>query len=208
MMFGFMVVRKKDRQRAPGLAYDLPIPMVGQKYYSGYDRLPWFDQLELLDSRQATRELIAIMEPIESGLMALPLVKDEMTARRALRSAADEKHQSNEIIAVKAHALSEAEPDVGRISPGWEWLGWDVGIAREFSLVRLAYYSDDLRPFIEELANPHGLFSAPRDAKAFRRAYKKCEATHGVEPVPGEDSLILVGVWRAPEEVGREATSP
>jgi hypothetical protein len=214
---GFMVVRR------PHENYDLTgrgvFPArpakVGDTYYGGVDRMPWFDLMELYYAPSPPKHLVdfrAMLTKLNPDATGMKLVRDTLEVARCLQWMGG-MSAANEVIAVHSEALARVKCRDAELPTG-EWLGLDVVLHSEGSLLCEGLFGSDF--FGESWGrrlNAHGLFSSRSECEAYQEEYRRGVAQGRLEAMgPGVVDFIdvyrlsVVSLSQALEEAGAGST--
>jgi hypothetical protein len=162
LICGYQVVRKPEHNfdAANRGMYSDCVPSIGNNYYSGIDRMPWFDSDELFYDGQLPeneRKLRKAIGQSNSDLAGLDLCKELESAEALLKIS-----PLSELSEVAAFYSAKLKNIKGSFESNvcMDLLGFDVFEHGGVSLIRHGLF--DRSEFSKEWAdklNPYGLFS-------------------------------------------------
>jgi len=200
---GLLVVRRPHWNFDPkgrGAFRDCP-PELDGVYYSGIDRMPWFDVDEGLYDGTLPEDLRAIRkESIDSctDFSGIEVVTGLADAK-ALLAHSNAREDRNEVVAVRSPLLEELKGTIPVPEHAVSWLGCDVVAFGEWSLLREGLFSAP-ECFVEwrQYLNAEGLLDLPEPAAAdsFSEAYDEAAGKELVEKTAVGTQLLVVEIGR------------
>jgi hypothetical protein len=185
---GFLVARLPEWNfdEAGRGAYSKCAPKLGNVYYGGVLRMPWFDLDEAFFSGRLPEELIAVRKNLKSNNPAfsgIDLCYDSEVTRTVLNYC-NRQSSRNEIIAVRSPLLKEVK-ETAIESNNVIWQGFDIVALGHWSLLGsgLFWAPSYFQKWIEKL-NSKGLFEDPSLVAEFVTDYETAASKGAVEPLP------------------------
>lgn len=175
---GYLVVRKPEFNRdALGRgSYTSAAPCIGNTYYSGIDRMDWFDVAEQLYSDGLPSPIKNHYDTIKknnddfSGI----LVCQDLDIALELLHFSNSFNNENEIIAVFSDKLSTLKGTIALLSAEITWIGYDVVVLGGHSLLHEGVFSaTDLFPGWPDRVNEFGLFDTHAICDEFVMVYMR-----------------------------------
>jgi hypothetical protein len=195
---GFQVVRKRDQCRGSPAEKQYAVNRrVGSVWYSGVDRLPWYDIIADYYAHTLPSEINEAYKAINDAkrdFTSFEICRDLNTAMM-LRHYSDRNVSANEIIAIYSDLLAGVKGKFDWDASGLEFLGIDVVDISGWSLIFEGYFvKPDLFADWAHYINKDGLFPADVDVNAYVQAYKQaatqdqcieplCEQVYGIDGV-------------------------
>ena len=187
---GFLVVRLPhlNRDQAGRGVYPAQPPVLGTIHYGGIDRMPWFDIDEDLYAGVLPANIRQARQLIEEGnnddFTGIKLCKDLDTALALLKHS-NRLEAANELIVIRSEKLTEIKGAIDFDMSKVSWIGYDVLILGDFSLLREGLFTlPSSFPGWEELLNQSGLFSSRALFDEYVRAYKVASLKGAIEQLP------------------------
>ena len=196
---GFIVVRlppmNKDLEGRG--AYPAIAPCMGNLYYGGVDRMPWFEIDELFykgilpDNINQARKIIHGMNRDLSGI---DLCGDFELAVRLLHYS-NSVYNYNELIAIRSEKLADFKSTVTLDASLVKWLGYDIVVIGEQSLLCDGLFTAPLafQGWEKEL-NEYGLFRSSDVNESYVEAYNNAVKQEDVEPLGDEYEVATIEI--------------
>ena len=192
MVAGFLVVRLPDQNfdREGRGAFSAIAPKIGNIFYGGIDRMPWFDLDEDYYAKTLPGDLLEIRKCLsEDGrdFTGIELCYDLQMANKVLEWSNREVTR-NEVIAVRSQKLVELKKkSLALDSAEIDWLGFDFVSLGHWSLLAGGMFTSPSY-FLrwQEYLNEHGLISNESIMREFASDYSAAAKKNGVEPIPDE----------------------
>jgi hypothetical protein len=184
---GFLVVRK------PTLCYDEKVPRaystharkIGEIYYSGVDRMPWYDVEEDYYINNLPQDILNIYLAVKRAnrdFTGLNLCFDIQDALRLLRYS-NRNEPRDEIIAVYSESLINDKGSFISIAE-IQWIGFDVFAFGEWSLLSEGMFlKPEKFPDFRSAIGPEGLFADWNSVAPYMEAYLSLSRAEIVEPL-------------------------
>ena len=169
-------------------AFSSTAPKIGDLFYGGVHRMPWFD----VDEDYYQGSLPDDLNQLRSSLKAddftgVNLCYDLEAARRML-AWSNRKCERNELVAVRSERLVAIKRKTITIEQEIQWKGFDFVSLGNWSLLADGLFC---RPKYfaawKKHLNNHGLMDDPGLLPAFARSYSMGVLEDVVEPLPEED---------------------
>jgi len=187
---GFLVVRspEKNRDVQKRGAFSAEAPHLGPVYYSGIDRMPWFDIEEDFYKGGLPDDLVPLLRRITSSsdFSGINLCTD-LTIARDLLNYSNRRTVDNELIVVRAKKLAALKGIVEIDETQIRWIGYDLVCLGGASLLRDGVFSVPTAfPGWQGSLNQDGLLPSSSVTAAYLQAYKTAMAEGVVEELPEE----------------------
>jgi len=189
-IYGFIVLRKpffNYDEKGRG-AFSPHAPRIGDLYYAGIDRMPWFEVEESYYSNELPTELVLLRKELKTlklDCSDFELMPDINKAVKLLEYSNKDK-ELNELIAV-CSKRGNIRPPISD-PPRIDWLGVDVychgygSLIREGIFTKLDLFSD----YIHKL-NINGLFGLDSEfIDSYTDTYIKLAYEKNLEPIDDE----------------------
>jgi hypothetical protein len=165
-------------------------PKIGNIFYGGIDRMPWFDLDEDYYAKTLPGDLLEIRKSLSEGsrdFTGIELCYDLQMASKVLEWSNREVTR-NEVIAVRSQKLVELKKkSLALDSEEIDWLGFDFVSLGHWSLLAGGMFTSPSY-FLRWQAylNEHGLMSNENILREFASDYSAAAKKNGVEPIPEE----------------------
>ncbi len=203
---GFIILRKPDYnfdERGRG-TFSSNVPKIGNMFYSGVDRMPWFDLNEYYYNSSLPSHLIKIRQELcnnNQDFNDFDLILDLQKAIQALEFS--NKNGSINELAVFYSERMETSFGVIKLNIDISWLGIDPYIHGYGSLIRegIFKYPNEFSSYLEML-NSNGLFdldSKRNDVIEYIKTYNNLSKNINLEPIDEfTNDIDLITIGRVP----------
>lgn len=192
---GFLVVRKPEfnYDKEGRGAFSPSVPKIGDLYYAGIDRMPWFDIDEDYYSKELPDDILLLRNELENNkwdFTDFKLMPDLEKANKLLEYS-NKKQRINELIAVYSEKIGLIE-DIDFFKVDTEWLGVDIYCHGYGSLIREGIFTKpDLFADYSGKLNTYGLFNSDIvSINQYIDLYIECSAENDIEPIDGAKEYL------------------
>jgi len=192
---GFLVVRKPDfnYDKEGRGAFSTFAPKIGELYYAGIDRMPWFDIDEDYYSKELPEDILPLRNELNNNkwdFTDFKLMPDIKKAKKLL-DYSNKKQRINELIAVYSEKIGLLG-DIDFFDADTGWLGVDIYCHGFGSLIREGIFTKpDLFADYSGNLNAYGLFSSDIvSINQYIDFYIKYSAEDDIEPIHGAEEYL------------------
>jgi hypothetical protein len=196
---GYMVVRLVTHNGNPlgGPAYT---PKLGNIYYGGIERMPWFDVNKGFWEGLLPENIKRLWSLVKKEKDFLPgiCITQDLNAALSLLNYSNQLVMQNELIAIYSDELIDAKGFIQVPEQSIRWLGYDVIALPDFSILHAGIFASET-PFLpwKEYVNEHGLFDSLLFLENYIQAYEQASVENGpVEEVWRLDWIARVKVGK------------
>jgi hypothetical protein len=198
---GYLVVRKPSHNfDAKGRAGFRKVPArIGEFFYGGMMRMPWFDLDEAYYNGTLPSELRNHLEQIDDAnkdLTGIDLCADQTIARRIL-AFSNQEASLNEIIVIHSEELAKIKGSMVKCPVEVDWHGFDIVQLGEWSLLEDGIFAKPAAfPHWVAQLNAKGLLNSSEGIQDLVADYQTAVAAGLVEPLGPLVNCIAVSVGR------------